>query len=97
MRESVLASEPLCRHCQARGLVTPATDVDHVSGDPSDNSPDNLQPLCHICHSLKTASDHGKAVSQGCDADGLPLDSNHPWNRGTVQPLMARNQKSLES
>lgn len=71
LRDAVLASEPLCRHCQERGIVEPATDVDHVSGDPSDNSMANLQPLCHSCHSIKTAADHGKRVASGCDADGL--------------------------
>ena len=79
MRASVLNGEPLCRHCAARGIVTEATDVDHISGDPGDNSSENLQPLCHSCHSRKTASDHGKRVSMGCDVDGLPLDPAHPW------------------
>ena len=79
LRASVLSGEPLCRHCAARGIVTEATDVDHISGDPGDNSSENLQPLCHSCHSRKTASDHGKRVSMGCDVDGLPLDPAHPW------------------
>ena len=81
LRASVLSGEPLCRHCAARGIVTEATDVDHISGDPGDNSSENLQPLCHSCHSRKTASDHGKRVSMGCDVDGLPLDPAHPWAR----------------
>lgn len=81
LRASVLSGEPLCRHCHARCIVTPATDVDHISGDPSDNSPENLQPLCHECHSRKTAADHGKNVYQGCDTDGMPLDPDHPWRR----------------
>jgi hypothetical protein len=81
LRESVLARQPLCRHCQERGIVEPATDVDHVSGDPSDNRLENLQPLCHSCHSIKTARDHGKSVSMGCDVNGMPLDPEHPWNR----------------
>ena len=72
LRDVVLSQEPLCRDCHERGLTVPATDVDHVSGDPSDNRPVNLQPLCHSCHSLKTAADHGKRVNQGCDVDGLP-------------------------
>jgi len=82
LRASVLAGEPLCRACKARGVVEPATDVDHVNGDPSDNSRANLQPLCHACHSRKTAADHGKSVTQGCDANGMPLDPAHPWNAG---------------
>lgn len=91
LRASVLAGEPLCRMCQARGLVVPATDVDHASGDPSDNSRENLTPLCHECHSRKTASDHGKRVNHGCDANGMPLDPNHTWHQGTVAALLKKS------
>ena len=79
LRASVLAEEPLCRRCSYFGQTVPATDVDHISGDPSDNSRDNLQGLCHECHSIKTAADHGKRVRCGHDASGLPLDPTHPW------------------
>ncbi|WP_245598147.1 HNH endonuclease [Ottowia thiooxydans] len=88
LRASVLAGEPLCRACAQRGQVEPATDVDHVSGDPSDNSTDNLCPLCHSCHSIKTAMDQGKRVSLGCGLDGWPIDLRHPWNAKT--PLLLR-------
>jgi len=81
LRASVLREKPLCAHCRKRGHVVMATDVDHVNGDPSDNSTDNLQPLCHSCHSLKTAADHGKNVPMGCDINGMPLDPRHPWYR----------------
>lgn len=84
LRASVLADEPLCRDCQARGLIVLATDVDHKSGDPSDNTRENLQSLCHECHSRKTARDHGKRVAMGCDAAGIPLDPSHPWNIGKI-------------
>ena len=81
LRASVLDREPLCRYCLARGQVVVATDVDHVSGDPSDNSMDNLQPLCHECHSRKTQADMGKAVSYGCDSNGWPLDPSSHWQK----------------
>lgn len=85
LRAQVLAEEPLCRACAARGLVVRATDVDHIEDSRDDYSDDNrrenLQPLCHECHSLKTAASMGKSVTLGCDADGLPLDPNHHWNR----------------
>ena len=93
LRASVLAGEPLCRMCQAFGFTTEATDVDHINGDPGDNSTDNLQPLCHECHSLKTAADHGKAVNLGCDVSGMPLDPNHPWNR-EVPALLQKSQQA---
>ena len=77
LREQVLARDPLCRMCNA-----PATDVDHISGDPSDNTPANLQGLCHACHSYKTGRERAglpvRAI--GCDVNGWPLDPAHPWN-----------------
>lgn len=80
LRASVLAEEPLCRHCAARGLVVEATDVDHINNDPTNNDRENLQPLCHECHSRKTNADMGHRVNYGCDVDGMPLDPRHPWN-----------------
>lgn len=85
LRAAVLEREPLCRDCWKRGRLTTATDVDHHDNDPSNNDPENLVPLCHECHSRKTQADMGKRVSMGCDADGQPLDPDHPWNRATVR------------
>ena len=76
LRAAVLAREPLCRRC---GDV--ANTVDHVSGDPSDNSAQNLAPMCAPCHSHKTGRERaGLPVNWGCDADGWPRDPSHPWN-----------------
>ena len=86
LRASVLASEPLCRHCTARGLTVPATDVDHRDNDPSNNELVNLMPLCQPCHSRKTHADMGHRVSMGCDAHGMPLDVSHPWNQTQKSP-----------
>ena len=77
LRASVLAEQPLCA-CGCMGI---ATDVDHINGDPSDNSRENLQGLTHECHSRKTARDHGRRVNGGCDATGQPSDPAHPWNQ----------------
>lgn len=84
LRASVLMDEPLCRHCAARGLPVVATDVDHMNGA-DDNRRESLQPLCHECHSRKTAKDQGKRVAYGCDASGTPADPLHPWNRAAVR------------
>ncbi|MGE4238683.1 HNH endonuclease signature motif containing protein [Hydrogenophaga sp.] len=81
LRASVLSGEPLCRDCTRRGLTVAATDVDHRDGNPANNDLVNLQPLCHECHSRKTAAEHGKRVAWGCDADGIPLDPAHPWRQ----------------
>ena len=96
LRASVLASVPLCRHCTARGLAVMATDLDHASGDPSDNSAENLQPLCHECHSRKTAADLGKRVTYGCDASGTPADPSHYWNQTAVRDPGARQSDKCQ-
>lgn len=82
LRASVLEREPLCRDCWKRGRITTATDVDHHDNDPSNNDAENLVPLCTPCHSRKTQADMGKRVAHGCDANGMPLDPDHPWNNG---------------
>lgn len=98
LRRSVLAGEPLCRMCTARGLTVVATDVDHANNNPADNSLVNLQPLCHECHSRKTASDMGGNVRMGCTTDGQPLDPHHHWNSAAkavlVRPDGAVDEKS---
>lgn len=85
LRAAVLMGESLCRHCAAIGLTVPATDVDHMNGA-DDNRLESLQPLCHECHSRKTAKEQGKRVTYGCDASGNPADPLHPWNQAAVRP-----------
>ena len=81
LRDKVLARDPICQDCYRRDYITPATDVDHINGDPSNNSLKNLQGLCHSCHSRKTRREmNGSAGTWGCDANGHPLDPDHPWN-----------------
>lgn len=88
LRESVLAGEPCCRHCVARGLTVAATDVDHWDNDSTNNELVNLVPLCHECHSRKTAKDMGRNVAMGCGVDGVPLDPCHPWNKAARAALV---------
>lgn len=60
-RDVFLREHPLCAHCELEGLVVEATEVDHIiprsrGGGEGD---DNLQALCHMHHSQKTASEDG--------------------------------------
>lgn len=58
LRAQVLADNPWCVTCQIQGVLTIATDIDHViphRGDPGrfwDRG--NLQGLCGACHRTKT-------------------------------------------
>lgn len=89
IRERQLCREPLCRHCAAQGVTTPATVVDHINGRADrreDYREENLQSLCAACHALKTALEDGSfgrrpgaARAKGCDVDGTPLDRSHHW------------------
>jgi len=64
----VLANEPLCRLCTAKGRVTPAVLVDHITALTGTTASDwflfldldNLQPLCQKCHRAKTRADNSK-------------------------------------
>ncbi len=61
IRAKVLRLRPWCSECAARGKRTKATDVDHVVAlrRGGTNDINNLMPLCHSCHSRKTAQVDG--------------------------------------
>ena len=77
LRLAKLREAPLCARCEAMGRVVPATDVDHDKPISSGGEPfpplDELNSLCHSCHSIKTREDATGRV-KGCDIDGWPLD-----------------------
>lgn len=58
VRRTLLARGPMCVECQKRGLVKPATDIDHIVPHRGDLTlfwmKTNWQALCHSCHSIKT-------------------------------------------
>ena len=56
-RQAHLYNEPLCRECSKQNLITPATEVDHITPinqGGSRLSMDNLQSLCHKHHAIKS-------------------------------------------
>ena len=96
LRAIVLAEQPLCPECGARGIVEAATQVHHSNDDANDNSRENLVGLCASCHSKHTAADKGGKPRYGCDTQGKPLDPWHHWNNA-VRADLARPaaEKSL--
>jgi len=85
LRRSVLAEQPLCPECEARGVIEPATEVHHINDNAMDNSRSNLVGLCKADHSRHTAHDMGKRVNHGCDVSGWPANPSSHWNKSTVE------------
>ena len=58
-----LRQHPLCAECERQGKATIATEVDHIIPHRGDQKlfwdSANWQPLCHECHSRKTATEDG--------------------------------------
>lgn len=81
-----------CEDCRASGLMTPATQVDHVVSKAEwlrrfgaldgVDAPSNLRAINAQCHERKGLREKGLTVKAGADASGLPLDPGHPWNQG---------------
>ena len=56
LRREILARDPICMDCH----YAASTDVDHIKRklpglDAADVTAEELQGLCHVCHSRKTA------------------------------------------
>ncbi|MFZ4773947.1 MAG: HNH endonuclease [Terrimicrobiaceae bacterium] len=63
LRRLALASHPICAdpYRLHPGEIKAATDVDHImpKAKGGHDTLDNLQPLCHSCHSHKTSTQDG--------------------------------------
>lgn len=67
MRAELFMREPLCRCCKELGIVTLATQRDHIKplfeGGTDDDG--NIQPLCDDCHDAKSAAESLRAKKKG--------------------------------
>ena len=61
--------------------VQASQSIEIRDGDSHNNDIGNLQTLCHVCHSRKTATEMTGAayVPTGCDARGNPVSPNEYW------------------
>ena len=84
-REGFLKKHPLCMQCELIGKLTPAAVVDHIVPHRGDMglfwSRENWQALCKQCHDSYKKRVELSGVDAGCDTSGLPIDTNHHWNR----------------
>jgi 5-methylcytosine-specific restriction protein A len=69
LRARHLQIEPMCRKCRQKGGLVEASHVDHIIpfqsvDDPLALDENNLQSLCHSCHSAKTRSDEARGRSK---------------------------------
>ncbi len=62
-RKRYLAANPICVECERQGILTAATEVDHIEPHKGDYDlfwdESNFQSLCKHCHSSKTAREDG--------------------------------------
>lgn len=70
IRLAHLRRNPICVECRGLGLAVPATDVDHVVAlrRGGTNAFSNLQSLCHVHHSRKTAREDGRFGARAAEA-----------------------------
>lgn len=78
IRRKHFKEHPLCVMCDAKGIVTLATDLDHIIALTNGGAdvPSNRQGLCHPCHEEKTAIDLGHVYTarKTIGADGWPVE-----------------------
>ena len=83
MRLAQLRKEPLCAYCMKAGSITAALVADHVIPHKGKRElffdDANLQSLCKTCHDSTKQHFERTGHTQGCDANGVPLDPKHHW------------------
>lgn len=81
LRKRFLLHHPLCNHCSSSDHPVTATQVDHIQPHRGDykllNDWNNLQSLCHSCHSKKTARERRASPNR--------VNQNHQTGDQTTQ------------
>lgn len=74
IRSAHFRDNPLCVHCETRGIVRIATELDHIEAiiNGGHDVPSNRQGLCRDCHEAKTAIDLGHKPKRKVGVDGYP-------------------------
>lgn len=83
-RAHQLRHEPICRMCNALGVITEATVADHVIPHRHDERlfwSGELQSLCKFHHDSAKKSIENLGYDKAVDVSGNPTDPAHPWNR----------------
>src|SRR5262245_14226186 len=103
LRALKLRQSPLCEVCLKRDRVVPANIVDHIRAIRQGGDPfpclDGLMSVCARCHNDKTnaldkTGGSGVAI-KGCDVNGMPLDSAHPFFGGDLAPYTPSKDEQL--
>lgn len=83
-RAAFLAENHRCVFCQREGRLTLSTTLDHIIPHKGDLDlfwdQANWQALCKPHHDAAKQQIERGGYSSQCDADGMPLDPNHPQN-----------------
>lgn len=84
-RATFLRSHPICAMCTVDGKPTPATVVDHIRPHKGNQAlfwdTSNWQPLCRTHHNATKQHNERSGRESGCNAQGVPRDAQHHWNR----------------
>jgi 5-methylcytosine-specific restriction endonuclease McrA len=81
-----LRAQPLCKMCNATGVVRQASVADHVVPHRGDSKLfwfGELQSLCWSHHSKSKQQMETIGYSKEIGSDGFPLDPNHPFNKAS--------------
>lgn len=90
LRKRKLRKDRYCACPCHRGIPVEANIVDHKDPHRGDSRKFwdelNLQSLCKPCHDSCKQSEERRGQVIGCDASGLPIDPDHPWNNENTGP-----------